>query len=118
MSLSDTIRGYIDLMVLYVLYEEPSYGYQISKDISELTEDQYNIKNTTLYSALERLVKKGDLESFHGTETNGKQRTYYKITTEGKKGYYEKCREWKKTNQIIEHFLREGENNGYDSSIY
>lgn len=64
MSLSDAIRGYIDLMVLYVLYEEPSYGYQISKDISELTEDQYNIKNTTLYSALERLVKKGDFRIF------------------------------------------------------
>ena len=85
MSLSDAIRGYIELMVLFVLYDKPSYGYRISKDISELTENQYNIKNTTLYSALERLVKKGDLESFHGTETNGKQRTYYRITEECRK---------------------------------
>lgn len=113
MSLSDTIRGYIDLMVLSVLYEEPSYGYQISKDISELTENQYNIKNTTLYSALERLVKKEDLESFYGTETNGKQRTYYKITEQGKSTYREKCDEWHQTNEIIRHFLREGEKNGY-----
>lgn len=111
MSLSDTIRGYIDLMVLFVIYEEPSYGYQISKDISELTENQYNIKNTTLYSALERLVKKEDLESYYGTETNGKQRTYYKITDQGKKSYHEKCEEWRKTNEIIIHFLREGEKN-------
>lgn len=114
MSLSDAIRGYIELMVLFVLYDKPSYGYRISKDISELTENQYNIKNTTLYSALERLVKKGDLESFHGTETNGKQRTYYRITEEGRKSYSDKCADWRKTNQIIEHFLREGEEHGYD----
>ena len=48
MSLSDAIRGYIDLMVLYVLYEETSYGYKISKDILELTENQYYIKNKNL----------------------------------------------------------------------
>lgn len=113
MSLSDTIRGYIDLMVLSILYEEPSYGYQISKDISDLTKEEYNIKNTTLYSALERLVKKGDLESFYGTETNGRQRTYYKITSQGKTSFHDRCEEWRKTNEIIKHFLREGEKDGY-----
>ena len=31
---SDVIRGYNDTMILYLLLEQPSYGYEISKRIS------------------------------------------------------------------------------------
>ncbi len=31
---SDSIRGYTDIMILYLLLEGPSYGYEISKRIS------------------------------------------------------------------------------------
>ena len=54
---SDVIRGYNDTMILYLLWDTPSYGYEISKKISEMTDGMYNIKETTLYSAFKRMEK-------------------------------------------------------------
>lgn len=106
---SDVIRGYNDTMILYLLLNEPSYGYEISKRIRELTDEKYIIKETTLYSAFKRMETNGYIESFSGSETYGKPRTYYKITLKGKMYYKEKCKEWEITKEVIEKFiLREG----------
>ena len=56
---SDVIRGYNDTIILYLLLDNPSYGYEISKKIKELSDDKYIIKETTLYSAFTRLEKNG-----------------------------------------------------------
>ena len=102
---SDVIRGYNDTIILYLLLEEPSYGYMISKRIRELTDEKYIIKETTLYSAFTRLEKNGFVESFYGNETNGKRRTYYRITEAGRAYYKEKCQEWQLTKEVIEKFI-------------
>jgi PadR family transcriptional regulator PadR len=102
---SDVIRGYIDTMILYLLLKEPSYGYEISKRIRELTDEKYIIKETTLYSAFKRMEINGHIESFSGSETYGKPRTYYKITEAGKMYYKEKCKEWEITKEVIEKFI-------------
>lgn len=104
---SDVMRGYNDLMILSLLITEDSYGYEVSKKIKEICDGKYVMKETTLYSAFTRLEKTGYIESYFGTETNGKQRTYYKITSEGKKYYLEKCKEWKLVREVVEKFVRE-----------
>lgn len=103
---SDGIRGYNDMIILCQILEEPSYGYEISKEIKERTEDKYVIKETTLYSAFTRLEKNGYIESFFGSETNGKRRTYYRITDLGRNYYYEKCDEWELTKEVVEKFCK------------
>ena len=45
---SDVIRGYNDTMILYILLKEPSYGYEISKQIKEISEEKYTIKETII----------------------------------------------------------------------
>ena len=54
---SDVIRGYNDTMILYILQKAPSYGYEISKQIKQLSDGKYIIKETTLYSAFTRMEK-------------------------------------------------------------
>ena len=102
----DGIRGYNDMMILYLLLKEPSYGYQISREIKIRTEEKYVIKETTLYSAFTRLEKNGYIESFYGSETNGKRRTYYRITEAGKEYYKEKCSEWELTKEVVDQFYQ------------
>ena len=41
---SDVIRGYNDTMILYLLWDEPSYGYEISKQIKAMCDEKYCIK--------------------------------------------------------------------------
>lgn len=103
---SDVIRGYNDTIILFLLLDTPSYGYEISKQIKEISGEKYIIKETTLYSAFTRLEKNGYVESFYGNETNGKRRTYYKITEAGRAYYIEKCKEWELTKVVIERFIQ------------
>lgn len=104
---SDVIRGYNDTMILYLLLEKPSYGYEISKRIKRLSDEKYSIKETTLYSAFTRLEKNGYIESFRMEDgENVKRRTYYRITDAGKAYYQEKCEEWYVTKEVVERFIQ------------
>lgn len=110
---SDIIRGYNDTIILSLLIEKDSYGYEISKRIEELSNARYLIKETTLYSAFNRLEKNGYIVSYYGDETFGKRRTYYKITSAGRVYHEEKCREWELTKDVINCFtggLKNGHN--------
>ena len=102
---SDVIRGYNDTIILYFLRKEPSYGYEISKNIKALSDEKYLIKETTLYSAFTRLEKNGYITSFSKEAENGKRRTYYQITDAGLQYYREKCEEWSLTKDVIERFI-------------
>lgn len=106
---SDIIRGYNDTMILCLLWDSPSYGYEISKQIKSLSEEKYVIKETTLYSAFTRLEKNGFVESSSENVTaSGKRRTYYRITEQGRQYYREKCAEWTVTKEVVEKFIKEG----------
>lgn len=103
---SDVIRGCNDTMILYLLWDTPSYGYELSKQIKQMTDEKYVIKETTLYSAFTRMEKNGYVSSFSSIEGNGKKRTYYQITDEGRAYYKEKCEEWNLTKDVIERFIK------------
>lgn len=102
---SDVIRGYNDTMILYLLMDGESYGYEISKKIRQMTEDKYVIKETTLYSAFTRMEKNGYITSFSADGESGKRRTYYRITDVGIEYYQQKCEEWVLTKDVIERFV-------------
>ena len=103
---SDIIRGYNDTIILYLLLDKPSYGYEISKQIKAMTNEKYIVKETTLYSAFTRMEKNGYITSFLGVgENGGKKRTYYQITNEGRLYYQSKCEERAPTKEVIEKFI-------------
>ena len=47
---SDVIRGYNDTMILFLLLEGPSYGYELSKKIKEMSEG-----NQAILAQIDRL---------------------------------------------------------------
>jgi len=105
---SDVMRGYNDMLILHLLMEKDSYGYEISKDIEWLCKGMYNIKETTLYSAFGRLEKLNFVTAYQGTQSQGRPRTYYAITDKGKEVYRQKCEEWKILKSVINTFTMEG----------
>lgn len=105
---SDVMRGYNDTLILSLLAEGDSYGYEISRNIQEMSCGAYTMRETTLYSAFNRLERLGYVSSYQGSETFGRKRTYYTITPAGRAFYHEKCEEWKLLQQVINRFLKEG----------
>ncbi|MCR2816633.1 PadR family transcriptional regulator [Microbacterium jiangjiandongii] len=105
----DAIRGYVDLMVLSLLREGPSYAYKLAQQIAAATGKDYAMKQTTLYSAVKRLESAGFLASFPDVSESGKPRTYYKITETGSSHLEQKIVEWRETKSVVDRFV-EGTN--------
>ncbi len=105
---SDIIRGYNDTIILSTLLTEDSYGYEIAQTIERISEGKYKIKETTLYSCINRLLKQGYLESYRVTDDiSVRKRIYYHITKKGFVYYYDKCKEWELTRDVINRFAKE-----------
>lgn len=103
----DIIRGYSDALILRILIEKDSYGYEIAKEMETRSGGSFSMKETTLYSAIARMEKRGLISSYYGTETFGRRRTYYSVTPQGAQYYNGKCAEWGETKEIINRFLIE-----------
>lgn len=103
---ADAIRGYVDIMVLSILKDHPSYAYEIAKTIAEVSKGQYVMKQTTLYSAVKRLETSGFVTSYPGTSESGKTRTYYELTPAGLETLIAKCAEWEATKTVVDHFVK------------
>ena len=102
---SDLLRGHTDTIVLAVLRNAESYGYEIYKTIRDATGGQYEIKEATLYATFRRLVKDGLVDAYWGDETQGGRRKYYRITDSGRAVYERNLRDWTATQKIINTLL-------------
>ncbi len=102
---SDVMRGFNDTLILSILQKGDNYGYDISRQITDYSNNEYNIKETTLYSALNRLEKNGFIVSYTGGVINGRERIYFKITKTGKKYLAEKKQEFKEVIELINKFI-------------
>ena len=102
---SDLIRGHTDTIVLRILLDEDSYGYEIYKTIHEKSNQLYELKEATLYSSFRRLEKEGYIQSYWGDESQGGRRKYYKITDEGKELYKQNKQDWEITQNIIKKLI-------------
>ena len=103
---ADAIRGYIDLIVLSLLKRQPSYAYDLAKTITEVSDGEYTIKQTTLYTALKRLESTGLAAPYARVSESGKSRTYYRLTSEGTAHLTTKVSEWEDTKTLVDRFAK------------
>ena len=90
---------------IYILLEQDSYGYQINKDIMKKTNNMYELKEATLYSAFRRLEQSGYIRTYWGDESVGARRRYYSITEEGRKAYEAYKKDWEYAKNTIDRLL-------------
>ena len=102
---SDLLRGHTDTIVLRILMDGDSYGYEIYKKIIEKSDGLYELKEATLYSSFRRLEQEGCITSYWGDETQGGRRKYYKITAVGENTYSLNKQDWEFSKKIIEKLL-------------
>ena len=107
LNLSDIFRGYTDTVILAQLYDKDSYGYEINKNVQQLTDGALELKEATLYTTFRRLEQAGLILSYWGDESTGARRRYYAITPEGRSLYRENCDDWQKIRTIIDKLLEE-----------
>lgn len=88
----NTGAALLDAIVLAVVSKdsEGTYGYKITQDVKKVLE----ISDSTLYPVLRRLQKDGCLEVYD-REHGGRNRRYYKVTSQGMAQLRLYASEWK-----------------------
>ena len=101
----DLIRGHTDAIILARLMHSDSYGYEINKVISTLSNGRFELKEATLSTAFRRLEEAGYIASYWGDSGVGARRRYYTITPEGREACHRLLGEWQETKLIMDQLL-------------
>ena len=78
-------KRWVQFLILRVIYEKPSYGYEIVKSIKDLTEGRHQIKYGTAYTLLRRMEKNNLLVSNWEKSEKTPDKKIYRVTKHGAK---------------------------------
>ncbi len=94
--------GLSKFFMLKILYEGPSYGYEIMKKLTKLTEGCGGPTFGTIYPILTKLTKDGYARTLKiSNEEGGRKRKVYALTPKGKKTYKIALETWRSTVPFI-----------------
>jgi PadR family transcriptional regulator PadR len=94
------VNGTVELMLLAVIDEGPSYGYEITQSVMSRSGGRFDLKEGSLYPALHRLERSKLLQSYW-TEHDGRRRKYYRLTTSGRKALASRRSEWQSFSEGV-----------------
>lgn len=103
----EILKGFISIILLSLLEDNDMYGYELSKTIKELSNNELSIGEGTLYTALKRLEENNYISSYWvKIEQKLVERKYYKITLDGINILKQKIDDYKIIDSLIISCLR------------
>ena len=82
---AELLPGTLDLLVLRTLVGGPNHGYGIAQRVRDLSRDVFQVGESSLYPALQRLTLDGYVRAEWGTSDNNRRARYYTLTAAGRK---------------------------------
>ena len=92
-------RATSPLVVLHLLSERPMYGYEISAEMKSRSGGKFTI--SILYPVLYRLEEQGYIEISSTEVADGRARSYYSITDEGRRYLDQTMKEYAEISEIF-----------------
>jgi len=96
--------GVYQIIILLIMDKigRPTYGYEISKRVEDISNGKFHLTEGTLYPILKKLEKNGFVKSFWGESDIGPPRKYYTLTLKGKE-FLEKALDfWEDVKSLVE----------------
>jgi len=90
----DLLQGTLDVLVLKALSWGPRHGHAVATWIRSTTEEDLNIEDGALYTALHRLEKRGLVEAEWGLSDNNRKAKYYELTDTGRRALRQEAARW------------------------
>ncbi len=103
----ELLKGSTAIMILKMISEEDSYGYQIVQRIASKSEDIFKLNEGTLYPILHTMEKEGWIESYRNSGDGGRDRKYYRITSAGNLKLAVQLQEWRAFTNAVNGVLNE-----------
>lgn len=105
-------RGTLELLLLRILADEPTYGYELVSRLGKRTGGRFGIKEGTLYPVLYRLEDAGLVEpewqQSESSARRGAPRKVYRLTKAGAERVKELTEAWRTFSAAVDSILEKG----------
>ena len=102
-------KGSMELLILSMLDERESHGYEIGKQIERRSGGRIEFRISTLYSVLYRMEKASWIKGRWVEEPGKRRRCFYRLTRAGKKMLSVQQENWREFVGVMNHLI--GPNN-------
>lgn len=102
----DLLQGTLDVLVLKAASWGPRHGYAVAQWIRQTTDEELQIEESALYTALHRLEQRRWLESEWGLSENNRRAKYYQLTAAGRKQLIAQAERWTRYASAVTKVLR------------
>lgn len=102
---SEMFRGHLDTIVLLSLVNDDKHTNQIRDEIEERSQGQFELKQGTFYSCLQRIVKQGYVTEYRATSEDGVRRKFLQLTEKGKNYIDDNKDKWEFSRSVVNTLL-------------
>lgn len=97
----ELLQGTLELLVLKALSLEPMHGWGLAQRIEQMSRDVFRVSQGSLYPALQRMKRRGWIESEWRVTENNRRARYYMLTTAGERQLERERVEWERTSRAV-----------------
>jgi PadR family transcriptional regulator len=101
----DLLQGTLDVMILKAISLGPLHGYGVLLRIQQISGDQLEIQQGSLYPALYRLEHQGLIGSEWGESENNRKAKFYKLTAAGRRKLQTENANWNRMAEVMASIL-------------
>ena len=102
----DLLQGTLDMLILKAVSLGPLHGYGVLLRIQQISGEQLEIQQGSLYPALYRLEHQGAITSEWGESENHRRAKYYRLTAAGKAQLRSETDQWNRMADVIAGILK------------
>jgi PadR family transcriptional regulator len=97
----DLPQGTLDLLILKALSLEPMHGWAISERLHQVSRTTLRVPQGSLYPALHRLERRGQIKAEWGASDNNRRAKYYALTRAGRRQLDADADAWAKLTAAV-----------------
>lgn len=102
----DLLQGTLDMLILKAVSLGPLHGYGVLLRIQQISGEQLEIQQGSLYPALYRLEHQGWIISEWGESDNKRKARFYRLTAAGRRQFLSETEKWNRMASLIGGILR------------
>ena len=101
----DLVQGTLDLLLLKILALEPLHGWAVSQRLKQISGDELQVSDGSLYPALHKLELAGWITAEWKNSELGRRAKFYSLTRAGRRYLDQETANWQRLTSAISRVL-------------
>ncbi len=102
---TDVIQGTLDLLILKTLSLQPMHGFGIARRVEQISRGVFKVNPGSLLVALQRLERRGWLDTEWRQTENSRRAKFYELTRAGRKQLDAETADWRRRAAAVARLL-------------